>query len=520
LDIAADRASLAVFERWRRDEFELLSVCTQAIDFGNGTNNAGYEQITQFLRAYPAELRRPKSIAVTLPAHVALTKAISIPAVPPGKRAKIVQFEASQAIPFSLEDLSWDWRVMAENTDTLDVCVTAIKSDVIRAALAAVAEAEMTVSRAIPASLAMFETFRRAHRDSVAPALAVCVDASATQLLYVCGERYAARSLALGWAAPPGECASDSVAINKFARRLSSEIARSLVYFQQQFSSECRADIYFADGGERSELEVALASCLECEIKRFDPLENLRISTRSRGQIATVNSGVMCSLVGAAAFADLVVEDGLNLLPAEERDCRAFQRRQPSLVLAAAVSAFALTPPAVHLAREQRVLARELQNREAELRDLRMARQRAISISERASAAAQNAERIQNIDRTRTAWMEFLADLESRLSSSGDIWIEQLTPLPSSDATATDSGRKDGLPLQLALAGKVVERSSNPEPASTATRQNAADQLKRLLTNLRASPFVAKVHDQRFEPDGGGALRFAIVVTLDAPTPL
>jgi type IV pilus assembly protein PilM len=513
LDIAADRASLAVFECRRGDKFELLSIRTQAIDFGNGANEAAYEQITQFLREHRVEMRRAKSIAVTLPAHVALMKAISTPAVPPNKRAKIVEFEASQAIPFPLEELSWDWRIMAENVDSLDVCVMAIKAHVIRAVIVAAAEAEMTVNRAIPASLAMIEAFRRTHRDLVAPALVICSGGSATQLLYICRERYAARSLASGGAASSGEHASDS-AVSGFARRLSSEIMRSLVHFQQQFSSDPVPDIYLANGGDRAELGVALATCLKRDIKRFDPLENLPTAPCCRQKMGVVDSGALCSLVGATAFAGLVVEEGLNLLPTEERNERAFQRRQPSLVAAAVLGAFALALPAVHLAREQRDLKREFLSCETELRNLQAARQRGTAIAQRVSAAVKDAERIQGIERTRTAWREFLSDLESRVATSGDIWIERLAPLASGDPASAGSDRKDDLPLRLELAGEVVERSVHSEPNATASRQNAADQLKHLLTTLRASPYVGSIRDERFEPNGAGALRFAMVVTL------
>jgi type IV pilus assembly protein PilM len=513
LDIAADRASLAVFVRRGGDTFELLSVHTLAVDFGNGANKAAYEQIAQFLRSHRAELRRAKSIAVTLPAHVALMKAISTPAVPPNKRAKIIEFEASQAIPFPLEELTWDWSIMAENVDSLDICVTAIKAHVIRAVIDAAAEAEMTVSRAIPASLAMIEAFRRTHRDSAAPALVICIGGSATQLLYICGERYAARSLAFSGAASSREFASDC-AVNGFARRLTSEITRSLVHFQQQFSSDPVADLYLANSGDRPELGVALATCLERDIKRFDPLENLPTAPCFRQPMAAVDSGALCSLVGATAFAGLVVEEGLNLLPTQERNDRAFQRRQPSLVAAAVLGAVALALPVVHLAREHRALASELLSCETERRSLQASRQRGTAIAERVSAAVKDAERIQRIERMRMAWREFLADLESRVTASGDIWIERLAPLALGDSASAGSDRKDDLPLRLELAGQVVERSAHSEPNATAPRQNSADQLKHLLMTLRASPFVASIRDERFEPNGAGALRFAVVVTL------
>ena len=51
-----------------------------------------------------------RECVITVPGHLALTKFVKTPAVERSKRDRIVQFEASQNIPYPLNEVAWDCR--------------------------------------------------------------------------------------------------------------------------------------------------------------------------------------------------------------------------------------------------------------------------------------------------------------------------------------------------------------------------------------------------------------------------
>lgn len=513
LDLSPARIALAQFEIGRNGAFELHGLRSRVAEFSNEPSTRMHEQIAAFLRVARGELHLPDSITITLHPPLVLTKTISTPAVVEAKRAKIVQFETSQAIPFQLDEVCWDWCVMAEHQDALDVSVSAVKTDLVHALLAATAEARMTVQRIVPVGLALREIFRRACRDSQQPVLAVCIGLSMTHVMYLDALRYTTRCLSFGWSDRASTPNESTVARRQFIQRLTSELGRSLVHFQQQFSTDPISEIYVCGDGPFGDLATALKTEASVNVHLCDLLEHhLTVAPDCRKEVDALDSTSLGALVGSVASTLRVADSGPNLLPLAEQRRRKVRRRQPALVFAASCSALALVPPTIYFSQEHRALREELQRCDAERERLRTERKRASDYSVRVTAARHSAEVLQRLERSRTAWIALLADLENRVISAGDLWVDRLALV--ADRSTTDSTRlgKEAAPLDLEISGRVVERSGI---STTTTLSDSSEQIRRLLTALRASSFVAAVHDERFEPAGPGALRFTMVLTLD-----
>jgi len=513
LDIGRDRVSLAQFRGEAHRRFELTEFNSAAIEFGHAGNEQACARLIAFLRNARIQFRSVDSLTLTLAPHLAVTKVVHTPAVTGPKRTKIVEFEASQAIPSPLDEVCWDWRVMTEDSEGLEVCLAAVKAEVIHPILAAIAAAGSDVARVVPASLAVRMAFRHLRRaETGAPALVVCIGRSATQLVYLDSERFATRVLALGWAAKEDN-AMMSGATELFVQRLNSEIVRSRVHFAQTSPAAQRSDIFLCGEGPLASLRLVLETGLACNVRLFDPIEDIIFARDSRDEVAAVDRTTMVSLAGGAASTAVSDGDCINLVPAELQARRAFRRRQPALACAAGFAVLALVPPTIHLLREHGALRRSLGKCASEKQYLHAARQRGAAYESRLAAANHAAELLGHIEKIRTAWPVFLAEIERNLNSAGDLWLDSLIVRPSVPTVASLQSSVEAGTVEIEISGRAVESVRELGEGESSTK--LSEQVKQLLANFRASTLITAVRDERFESAGPGVLRFAMVLSLN-----
>ena len=96
-------------------------------------------------------------IVVSVPSQNSFARFVKLPPVEPKRIPEIVKFEAAQQIPFDINDVQWDWQLMAE-TDSPEtkVGIFAVKSDVVSSVLEHFARENVTVSYVQMAPMALY----------------------------------------------------------------------------------------------------------------------------------------------------------------------------------------------------------------------------------------------------------------------------------------------------------------------------------------------------------------------------
>ena len=107
-------------------------------------------EIAQSLGAVGARRKLSGPSAIAVPGHLALTKFIKTPSVAKEKRSKIISFEATENIPYPLEEVVWDHVVVADDGFDLEVMLTASKFDAMQSLCSAADAAGFPVERAAP----------------------------------------------------------------------------------------------------------------------------------------------------------------------------------------------------------------------------------------------------------------------------------------------------------------------------------------------------------------------------------
>ncbi len=134
---------------------------------------------------------------------------------------------------------------------------------------------------------------------------------------------------------------------------------------------------------------------------------------------------------------------------------------------------------------------------------------------------------LQGAVETKSNWINFFTDLQTRLVKIEDVWLDRLQivrpPIP--EATAPDPNapppdpnlpKPPSEPLRLTLSGRLLD-VANPQ---SRVSPEARDRVKQLLASFTGSQFIASVENEKFDNNQNGLLRFDFTLVINPKNPL
>ncbi len=532
-------------------------------------------EIAQSLGAVSARRKLSGAAAIAVPGHLALTKFIKTPSVAKEKRGKIIAFEAAENIPYPLEDVVWDHVVVADDGFDLEVMLAASKFDAMQSLCGAADAAGFPVERATPASLALCRAFRYNYPQVLESVIVVNIGARTSTLLFLEGDRFYIRTLALAGNAvtqaiaeelridfPSAETLKVQVlsgqsdlpatspsraavqrAAQAFVAKLQVEITRSAVNHRRQSGSGQPVAVYLTGGGSLIEnLPASLAERLKLPVERYESLKNVDLSADARAAGAESQSPVLADLVGLATR--LVKEESeASLLPPALTEALAFRKRQPWYVGAAALVVLALLPPIGYLHSLTANSLERISQVDTHLMPLRAIESRNADNLRQIEEAAKQIASLRGAYGTKANWINFFADLQERLVKVEDVWLDKLQvvrpPLPEPGATPEEQPAPDpnapapaegsappaegvaattdpnaapaSPPVRLTLSGRLLDITN---PQSKVSPESTL-RVKQLLASFTGSQFIAAVENERFDNSQNGLLRFDFTLVIN-----
>lgn len=530
-------------------------------------------EIAQSLGAVAARRKLSGAAAIAVPGHLALTKFIKTPSVAKEKRTKIVSFEAAENIPYPLEDVVWDHVVVADDGFDLEVMLAAVKFDAMQSLCGAADAAGFPVERATPSSLALYHAFRYNYPQVLESVIVVNIGARTTNLLFLEGDRFYVRTLALAGNAvtqaiseelridfvsaetlkiqvlsgksdlPPTSPSRAAVhrAATGFATKLQVEITRSAVNHRRQSGGGAPLAVYLTGGGSLiEELPAVLAERLKLPVERYESLKNVDLSADARAAGAESLSPVLADLVGLATRLVKKEETEASLLPPALTAALAFRKQQPWYIAAAALVVVALIPPIIYFHTVTSGSLEQISQVDTHLMPLRAIESRNAENIRQIEEAAKQIAALRGSYETKANWINFFADLQERLVKVEDVWLDKLQvvrpPLPEpgavpeepppqenapapTDGTATPTegaapeapAVPKGPPVRLALSGRLLDVTN---PQSKVSPESTL-RVKQLLASFTGSQFIAAVENERFDNSQNGLLRFDFTLVIN-----
>jgi type IV pilus assembly protein PilM len=503
VDCGASRTALGVF-RGAGTKIRLGKYAAESLGPAMGDADAWLENTRAAFQALRVRVKPAGPLVLVLPPHLVLTKFLKIPRVGPAKRERVIRFEASQYIPYALDEVAWESTVAGECGTELEVMLAVAKLEVVEPLCDAAQAAGFEPRIVLPSPLATLAGFRLVQADQSQTVLVLNIGARSTTLLLVESKRFMARTFSPGGNGLTRQIAADNDCnvVEALATRLAQEITRSVLYFRRQSDMEPPSCVHLTGGAARlAGLAEALAVKLRVPVDRLDVLGSIEnIADTSDHAL------VMTDLIGAAATQLRPSQAVLNLLPPRRRNQQEIRRRQPWLIAATALVMAALIPPLVHV----RDVADEAQRKtaaiERKLVPLRERDARNRTNLRQLGELRQEAMQLQGIYERRVSWLSLLSDLQDRLARVEDVWLERLQIMPVAA----------GAPVKLAISGRMLDRTIPLSKVSPAT----SNRVKKLLDGIMASPFVSAVEGERFDNNLPGILRFDFVLVADSQHPL
>jgi type IV pilus assembly protein PilM len=520
-------------------------------------------EVARALGAIAAREKLGGACALAVPGHLTLTQFIKTPSIEPAKRGNIMAFEAAENIPAPLEEIVWDYLVVADDGLDLEVMLTAAKSEAMEAVGVAADAAGFRAERAIPAGLALREAFRARHPGASDRVIVANIGARTTTLLFLDGGRFYLRTLPLAGhsvttaiagelridvasaealkvqvlsgrsdlpAGSPSRAAVHRAAEN-FAGRLAREITRTALHHRRQSGAGPATVLYLAGAGSLPpDLPGALAEKLQLRIERYDPLHNVEVSADARAAGAEGAAAGLAHLVGLASCLIAPAAPEASLLPPERARDVAGRKKQPCYLAAAALLAIALLPPIVYFHRVTTATLAQAAQVERQLRPWRARQTRTAGHLAQIEDAKRQIAALHGAVASKSAWLNFFTDLQTRLGKIEDVWLDRLEIVrPPMDvaAAAADSGTPQpaapdpaagppaGAPLRLALSGRLLD-VANPR---SRVSPEARERVTQLLASFAGSPFIAAVENEKFDNNQNGLLRFDFMLVLNPRNP-
>ncbi|MBC2594681.1 pilus assembly protein PilM [Ruficoccus amylovorans] len=473
------------------------------------------------------------------PGYQLLTKTIKVPHVEAAKQAQIIAFEAQQNIPYPLSDVVWDYQVIADDGVETEVILIAIKSDAINSFCQQVSGFGISPERISAASILDYNAYKLSYQDNEEDTLLVNIGARSSNLIFINEDGFFIRNIALGGNSLTQNLADNlgkgfteaekvkiaffsgqtsyepdhpSVQILQnnaqiFQRRMGQEITRSIVNFRRQRGAKAPARILLTGRGSLLPgLPEFLAEQQKMPVEYFDPAQGISVGGSLDKDSLGEDLYSLGEVIGEASRLVLPEPVAIDLLPSGLAEEMRFSKQRPFIALAAILLALATVPPILAFkgtSSKYEEATRQVQSKVAPLNTLHS---EIVSNRESATALRKDVGDLEELVNARSNWIIFFTDLQQRLQDVQDVWLENL----QLDRASGD---------RLKMTGRILITNYDPNNP-TASNQEAADRINRLLESFKESEFIKDVANLRIDTSMQRILKFEFTLITNPEKPL
>lgn len=494
LNLGSQRLSGALFSKSGGDlvlkKYEFVDmVGDPSVDTSRAVQlKAGVQELVARLKL------KGSSINYAVAGHTVFSRFVKLPPVQGDRMDQIVEFEARQHVPFPINEVTWDYELVADLGE-IEVVIVAIKSDSLNDINDAARQAGLKTECVDWAPLSLFNSFRYSYPDVDEPSLIIDLGGRSTNLVMVEDGRFWVRNLLVGGAAITNAIAKEfgisfaeaeqqkigagfvaqggaveehsdpaiaalSKVIRNATTRLHSEIMRSINYYRTQQGGSQPKRIFLCGGGAMlGNMAAFLEEKLKLPVEVLNPLRGVQVDRNLNADAAANDAPFMGELVGLALRSIGACPSEIELVPDVVANARDGARRAPALVMAGLCVWGALAAGMMYFKNAERVTQKELASMQQENNQLtalnNQIRQLDGSLNQ---ANAQVAPLISAVG-DRSYWVRLLRDING-VFENDLIWLTVVEVL------------KDGKPITTPLFTQEEGAAADSGSSSTTTKAN------------------------------------------------
>lgn len=521
---------------------------TESLQYDYSNEDAWLGAVGEALRILNNQHNFSGKASFIIPGNQVLTKTIRIPHVEASKRAQILAFEAQQNIPYPLHEVVWDSQVVGDDGVETEVLFIACKSNTIDNFCTEVSQAGFSAKTINAATILDYNAIQFASPEQEEDVLLINIGARSTNLLFKNADGFFVRNIQLGGNSLTQNIADSlgktfvqaeeikhkffggdlnyseddsgtkgmSACADSFIRRMSQEITRSIVNYRRQKSGAAPKSILLSGRGSLlSSLSEQLSTSQKVPVELFDSLQNVTLGLGIDSDSSATLSLEISEIIGAATRDKVADGAGVNLLPEAMQNSMEFAIKKPFLMVAAVC--FALAPWPAFIGYKQ-LSSDYISAAEAIKSVTRPLIERQSQIEKNATqaiAVSQSIELVEGLKDSKTNWIQFLAQLQTSLSSAEDAWLDALS-------VKRDEPKNGAASYEVVLQGQMLVRETVGQ--GVVDQEVLSRRIKSLQSSFESSDFIVSseppVINWSSLRNGLNVLPFSINLVVDTSKPL
>ncbi len=475
LSIGSQHVGMAVFETAKNGGIVLKKYDSEVLTADPGMESARAAQTRAAISDLVGRLGVAKSkVRYAISGQAAFIRFVKLPPLEDDNIEQLVVFEAQQHVPFPLNEVVWDYELL-EGDGEKECVIVAIKTDALDEINESVGEAGLGTQEVDVSPMAMYNAYVSSYGKPEETTLLIDIGAKTSNLLYMQGDRFFTRSVAIGGATVTAAIAKEygipfadaeaqkidnglvalggghteqldesvaalAMVIRNSLTRLPAEIARTTNYYRSQHGGAAPKKVLIAGGGANLPYTLEFFhEKLNLPIEFFNPLRNIAISKKVDADRVSSEGLMMGDLVGLGLRGHGKTSIHIDLVPATVEQSRADEKRRPFLIAAAAllVAGCAAWAGFNHLAAGR---AADEVRTITETRDsLEPYHSQIQNLFEREEELRETASRFTDLENEHSLWIDVLNELSGAFATDV-LWFADMEPLHRFNPASGDRG--------------------------------------------------------------------------------
>jgi type IV pilus assembly protein PilM len=535
VNLAASHVSISAF---RTDGAKLILEQFYTEDL---TPALGDEEWINAATSAVARLASNKNIkgtaTIIVPSFLLLQKALKVAQVESTRQDQIIAFEAQNNIPYPLNEVVWDSQIMSTDGVEAEVLLFALRTDQAGRIANAIALTGIRpqVIQAAPILDVQAQQFVSGGIAEDEEVLFINVGARTTGLSFISAKGTSiqaanlggnlltqgisdntgqpvinAESLKVGFFThviqlPETDPQFAILEANKqsFNRRLSQDINRRLISIKRLGRRPTKI-VITGRSSQVPGLSQQLSEALALPVEEFNPLGVISLSSEINAEYVMQHIHQLSEVVGEASRLLSPTALGVNLIPPTIAGQISFDSQKIKFVVAALLLAIAPVPilltlnAGVDYNKEQTKTLKkksdELINYQKTIKQTREDSLAVLAVNQQLEFVVSNSPN----------WPIFLADLQSRVLTAKNTWIEELKvrrepAVIATTSTDPDASRVATNVTKITITTRTLLEKVAPGKPFKAQEYNKAKAT--LLDALKKSPFVADIPEDEIKAD-------------------
>lgn len=559
INCGASHIAYAVFSQ-RAGQVAIEELYTEDLQYDYSEEEGWLYAITDRLKHILSQSKFKGKCHLIAPGYQLLTKTIKVPHVEANRQRQIIAVEAQQSIPYPLSEVVWDHQIIADDGVEAEVILIAFKAIGANRFCNEISQLGLQPESVQASSILDYNAYIYNYPQVEGCTLLINIGARSSNLLFIDETGFFVRNIALGgnsltqnladsmgkpflqaeetkisYFSGLVEFSEDDPALQviqrsseNFMKRMSQEITRSIVnYRRQKQGASPNCILLTGRGSLLPGLAETLAETQHVPIDWFNPTGNVAPGGTVTRQHLDGSFYMLSELVGQGSRSVMPSSVGINLLPQNIASSLNFKRKKPLLMTAAAMLAIAPTLPMVHYmtaASSYEQQAREIQQQVA---PMQQRHNQLLELKDDILNVQNKITQIERLIKSKPNWVNFFADLQDRLVSAEDVWLDELKVIRGSENKDNYGSQNDSEdtpkadePYLLRLKGRLLLREATGN-VDVIDSQEASRRVNSILQSFTTSEFIVSLEGQpRFKTPSPLIIEFNFTLKVNPEKPL